>query len=67
MRVWQAVNLVDDTIITFRNLRFVLKALRYHETATGHYLWKLRSFVAPGASIGVQSPDNYPEFLYAEV
>lgn len=70
MRVWQATNLIDDTVITFRNLRYVLKALRRHEVNTGHYQWTLRSFVAPAPitpCIGVSSPYNTPEFLYAEV
>lgn len=68
MRVWQAVNLVDDTVITFRNLRFVLRSMRKHETTYGHFLWKLRSFVAPANQhLGISSPLDTPEFLYAEV
>lgn len=67
MRVWQAVNLVDDTTITFRNLRYVLSALRNHEARTGHFIWKLRSFVAPSPSIGVRDPERDPKFLPAEV
>lgn len=45
MRVWEVQNLVDDTRYVRRGLHSALIAMRFHELTTGHFAWKLRSYV----------------------
>lgn len=45
MRVWELVNLEDGATYVRRKLRGVLIAMRFHELSTGHFTWKLRSYV----------------------
>lgn len=48
MRVWELVNLEDGALYVRRGLRSVLIAMRFHELSTGHFRWKLRSYIKKG-------------------
>lgn len=43
-RVWEARN-GDGTVIQHKSLRSLLKAARFYELATGHFVWAMRSYV----------------------
>lgn len=45
MRVWEIQNLEDDARYVRQELRSVLIAMRFHELSTGHFRWKLRSYI----------------------
>lgn len=45
MRVWELVNLEDDARYVRRGLHSLLIAMRFHELSTGHFTWKLRSYI----------------------
>lgn len=45
MRVWEIQNLEDGALYVRRELRSALIAMRFHELSTGHFTWRLRSYV----------------------
>ena len=45
MRVWEIKNLEDGATYVRRGLHGVMVAMRFHELSTGHFTWKLRSYV----------------------
>lgn len=45
MRVWEIQNLEDGATYVRRGLRSALIAMRFHELSTGHFTWKLRSYI----------------------
>lgn len=45
MRVWEIQNLEDGALYVRRELRSALITMRFHELSTGHFTWRLRSFI----------------------